>query len=398
MKVLVIVVFTVLFIGCGTPVSLTSDEDGPAWAAELASEVEKGAEAEAGKVRVNKGKGKARPKLEPKTVNDMVTPPPVTPEPEPEKPEWVADLEEKVEVKTVSKKSRRQDIKSDLVEVAPEPEPEPEQPVPAPVATEKAPAKVDFVFIVDSSSSMFHFLRRVKKTFAGFLPTIDASLDWKIMFTHADHGNHGFFLANWRSSKGEAFSLERDGKRLLGEKYLTKDIKDYRRVFIDTLRLHDVHEYYDNRGDHELDSCDLSPGCQGWNEQPLKALQGAFVRDRSFFRPGADVAVVIFSDSDEGEHTKPEERVKAEDVVKTFHAEWGDEGKKFIAYPIIMIPGEDEECMKKYSKGFWRIGEGVFGVEIARMAKVTNGTSISLCANSYTPLARKIVSDFNSRD
>ncbi len=395
MKILVIVSFTVLLVGCGTPVSLTSSEDGPAWATELASEVEKGKEAEAGKVRV-KGKGKARPKVEPRTVNDMVTPPPVTPEPEPEKPEWVADLEDKVEVKTVSKKSRRQDIKSDLVEVAPEPE----QPAPAaPAPANQAPAKVDFIFIVDSSNSMDHFLRRVKRTFAGFLPTIDASLDWKIMFTHADHGDHGFFLANWASSEGRAFSLERDGRRLLGEKYLTKNMEDYRTVFIDTLRLHDVYEYYDDNsgGDQELDSCDLPPGCQGWNEQPLKALQGAFVRNRSFFRPGADVAAVIFSDSDEGEHTEPEKRVKAQDVVKAFHAEWGDEGKRFIAYPIIMIPGEDEECMKKYSSGFWG-GEGVFGVEIARMAKVTNGTSSSLCANSYTPLARKIVSDFNSRD
>jgi hypothetical protein len=278
------------------------------------------------------------------------------------------------------------------VEVEPEPEPEP-----APVVTKRTPAKVDFIFIVDSSNSMNHFLRRVDKTFSGFLPVINAGLDWKIMFTHADHGDHGFFLANWASAEGRAFSLERDGRRLLGEKYLTKDIKDYRRVFIDTLRLHDVFEYYDNNNEQELSSCDLPPGCQGWNEQPLKALQGAFVRNRSFFRPGADVAVVIFSDSDEGENSKPESRVKAQDVVKSFHSEWGDEGKTLKAYPIIMIPGEDEECMKKYSSGFWG-GEGIFGVELARMAKVTNGTSISLCAKSYTPLARKIVSDFNSRD
>ena len=391
MKILVVVLWAVLLIGCGTPVSLTSNDDGPTWATELASEVEKGTAAEAGKVRV-KGKGKARPRVEQRTVNDMVTPKPVTPPPVEEQPPWVAELVEQVEVKKVSKQSRKPstEVQQDLVEVAPEPEPQP-------VEALRPPAKVDFVIVVDSSNSMTHFLRRVKRTFANFLPTIDASLDWKVMFTHADHGDHGFFVANWTSSDGRAFSLERDGRRLLGEKYLTKDTEDYKRVFIDTLRLHDIYEYFDDRGDQELGQCALPPGCQGWNEQPLKALKSAFVRNRSFFRPGADVATIIFTDSDEGEKTKPEKRVKARDVVKAFYNEWGDDGKKLIAYPIIMIPGEDEECMKKYSRGFWG-GEGLFGVEIARMAKATGGVNSSLCDNSYTPLARQIISDFNSRD
>ena len=52
----------------------------------------------------------------------------------------------------------------------------------------------------------------------------------------------------------------------------------------------------------ETSPCVLSPGCQGWNEQPLKALQSSFGVNHSFFRPGADVVAIIFSDSDEAAH------------------------------------------------------------------------------------------------
>ena len=377
MKVCVLILLAFFLISCGSPVGFDTPGDDPPWVGELSSRIDSDGE---GKIRVpHKGKKKGRVKTQ--TVDDTVT----TAEPEPpeEKPEWVAELEEKIAVKKVGKKSRGEIPGTDLVApVIEEPEP------PAPVSREKP--KVDIIFVVDSSNSMNHFLRRVKKTFAGFIQTL-APLDWQIMFTTADHGDQGFFLFNWTSRKGRAISLEYDG-RLLRENYLTKNTKYYSRVFIDTLRISDFYEHLDNRGEQEKSDCELSPGCQGWNEQPLKALQATFVKNRSFFRPGANVVSVIFSDSDEGESTKPDKRVKAEQVLQSFNQELGKSGKKLKSYGLIMIPGQDEACRKKYSSGFWG-GEGLFGTELAKMAEVTGGHNHSICTNSYRPLAQKIVTD-----
>lgn len=400
MQVLFILLFTVFFIGCGTPIRFSSDE-GPGWAAELSSRVDEGVEKEKGKVRSPKAKARARfkKKLQPRTVHDIVTPKKIVPPPVVEKPPWVADLAKRVEVKKVGKQSRRpaKQIAQDLVAVLPEAKQQE-----AVVVDKKSPAKVDFVFIVDSSDSMFYFLRQVKKTFAGFIQAL-APLDWKIMFTQADHGGHGFFLPDWASLKGRAFQLERDGEILHGKKYMTKNTEGYQRVFLDTLRLHESFDQYHHNDDWgnndptEKHPCDLPPGCQGWNEQPLKALKASFTQNRSFFRPDAkNVVAIVFSDSDEGELTKSKKRVKAQDVVKAFQAEWGKEGKKLKTYGIIMIPGKDEKCVKEHVERYlgWG-GEGLFGVELAKMAELTGGINSSLCEDSYVPLAKQIVSDFN---
>ena len=400
MQVLLILLFALFFVGCENPIRFSAEEGGPGWVSDLSSRVDEGATQEKGKLRSPKAMGKAKDKrqLERRTVHDMVTPKKIVPEPVEKKPKWVAELEKKVGVKKIGKKSRKPatEVKQDLVQVRPPEEPKTEE-----VVVTRTPAKVDFIFIVDSSDSMFYFLRQVKSTFSGFIQAL-APLDWKIMFTQADHGGHGFFLPDWASLKGRAFQLEKDGEILRGKKYMTKNTEDYQRVFIDTLRLHESFDQYrhdDGWGDNdptEKHPCDLPPGCQGWNEQPLKTLKASFTRNRSFFRPGADVVAIVFSDSDEGELTKSKERVKAQDVVKSFQAEWGKEGKKLKAYGIIMIPGKDKQCVAEHAKRYlgWG-GEGLFGVELARMAELTGGINSSLCEDSYVPLAKQIVSDFH---
>lgn len=389
MRGLVCVIFSVfLVVGCSSPISFTTD-DGPTWVRQLDSTLE---EDRNERIRSPKGsKGKASTPARTGTVHDAVAPPPVPePTPEPEKPEWVADLEEKVVEPKVGKHSRTQmNIANDLVGDEPVAPPAEKPSPPAPPTNNK----VDIVIVVDSSNSMDHFLRRVPSTFAGFIPTL-APLDWQIMFTNADHGDHGFFLANWTSRKGNAMSLEKDGRLLLGQHYLTKATEDYGTIFMDTLRLHQHMEYMDHRGDIEKTKCELAPGCQGWNEQPLKAAKASFVKNRSFFRPGAkNVALILFSDGDEGEETEPKKRVKAQEVLDAFQEQWGIDGKQLRSYGIVMIPGEDEECRRKYSSGFWG-GEGVFGTELVRMADLTGGKNLSICSDNYRSIAQQIVSDF----
>ena len=393
MKLFIVLLLVIFLFGCGSPIGFDTPGDNPSWVGDLSSRIDSEGEQEAGKIRVPRSKGKRVKRVHRRTVIDIVVPPKEVPKPVEEKPPWVAQLEEKIVIKKVGKKSRRgtpEQIQQDLVTPV-EPVEEAPAPLPVPVPSGEAP-KVDIVFVVDASNSMDHFLRRVKKTFAGFVQAL-GPLNWQIMFTTADHGSHGFFLANWTARDGTAMSLEHDGRLLLGTKYLTKNMEDYASIFIDTLRISDFYEHLDNRGDQEKSKCELAPGCQGWNEQPLKSLKATFVKNRSFFRPGADVVSIVFSDSDEGENSDPSKRVKAEQVVQSFEQGLGKSGKKLVSYGIIMIPDQDEACRAKYSSGFWG-GEGLFGTELVRMAELTEGSNHSICKDSYAPLARKIVADF----
>ena len=384
MRLLIILFFTVFLVACNLPLGF--EDNSPDYVGDLDSRLAEGETDSKNKIRIPKGKGKGKriaPTPHKKVVQDMVVPKSApTPPARSEEPPWVGDLKKEVEVKKIGKGKRpiAQDIGQDLVGEVPA------TPL-VPVTTKRGNSKVDIIFVVDASGSMNPFLRRVKETFAHFTSALE-SLDWQIMFTVAAYG--GFLFPD----KGKAMRLERNGQLLRGTNFLRKDMIGYDTVFIDTLRLHDMLEYMDHRGDQEINQCHLSPGCQWWNEQPLKALKSAFVENRSFFRPGADVAAVLFSDSDEGEHTRPEKRATAQDVLDGFNQQWGQDNKKFIGYGIIMIPGEDQACVDKYSSGWWG-GEGVFGTELARLAQLTGGKNYSLCSSSYTSLANQITLDFS---
>lgn len=405
MRVLIVLVVTVFLIGCGSPLSF---EGSPDYVTDLDSRVAE--DGERAKIRPVKGKGKRR-RVHRRTVQDMVIPKPAPLVGETEEPPpWVADLQEEVGVKKIGKGRRRtqREIGTDLAgerETTREREvmenggsleqphlPATSPPVELPTQHDRlsvtnGSAKVDIIFVVDASSSMDPFLKRVKTTFAGFITALEM-VDWQIMFTTADYSTNTL-----APGKGNAIFLERDG-RLLQQTTLKKNMSDYRGIFMDTLRLHDFSEYYGRNPYKPVNPCSLSPGCQDWDEQPLKALKTSFEANRSFFRPGADVAAIIFSDSDEGEHTNPEKRTIAQNVIDTFERQWGMEGKRLISYGIIMIPGEDTACVEKYSSGFWP-GEGLFGTELARLSTLTGGKNYSLCSGSYTPLANQITIDFS---
>ena len=377
-----------LLIGCGAPVNFTGEDSAPIWVQDLASEIGSGKKVGS---RSNGKKGKlARRQAQPITDQVVPQPSPLPKEEPAGPPQFVADLQEKVEP-AIGKRSR-QVATTDLVGDTP-----PEKVVvpplstpamPAAPAAPAAPVKADVVWITDSSNSMLHFLRKVPKTFAGVIPAL-SPLDWQMMFTNADYG--------WFSRDGRAMPLEDNGQVLLGQKYLTKNMQNHASIFMDTLRVHKHYEYLDKRGDQELRSNELPPYSQLWNEEPLKALKASFIENDDFHRLDADVLIgIIFSDGEEGEHTDPTERVKAEEVIQAFKDKFGKTGKKLLVYSIIMIPEKDAKCVEKYRwKGLLGGygGEGVFGVELAHMADQTGGKNFSLCDESYVPLARQIVSD-----
>ena len=387
--------FIALLAGCGADVNLSSQagkvlvsssevassseelassNDSPEWVNSLSNRMEEEKKINGEYIR------KRRIKIERKTVNDVVVEKDTPPAPT-DKPTWVADLEKKVEVEILGKSSLRgADIQKDLVmaesgskEMASKP-------------TERK--KVDIVFVVDSSYSMTPFLRKISETFKGFIPILKP-LDWRIMFVTADQGDHKFFLNNAIARDGTAIPLEDDGTVVKGPRYLTPQTKNHESIFMDSLRLHGFFEYMNQKGNTNTSNCELSPYCQGGNEQPLKSLKVFFSKNRALFRSDAHTVAVILSDSDEGLGSK--NRVQAEEVLQAFEKEFEGQ-KRLVVHGAIML---DKACANRYSNGLGQYGEGRLGVELGRMVDLTGGVKKSFCNKNYLSIAEAIVFDFS---
>ena len=284
----------------------------------------------------------------------------------------------------------------------PSPKALPKIPVPAPRRVEwnkPAPDKVfiprplDIVFVWDTSSSMFQHLTQFKKKFTGFLERF-AAWDWKWMLTNSNHGGNVFFLYNMRALKGEAMRLEKAGK-VLNLRYLSPEVPDYIQIFLDSLSLHSLGEYERDGPDGQTEnvpSCDLPPGCEGDQEQPLKALSSAMMKNKSFFRPEADLAVVIASNSKQREENS-DLLIKADEVIEQFKKEHGLL-KRFKVYALIIQEGDSRCLNQNLDQQFW-FKEGAFSANIFELSKKTGGKTFSICLPDYRALAESIVHSFS---
>ena len=255
------------------------------------------------------------------------------------------------------------------------------------------PRSLDILFVIDTSSSMDENLMFFKKKFSGFLSPLK-SMDWRWGFTNADSGD-SILLLDLGAAEGRLINLERDGIELFNRTYLDAGVQDYDRIFIDTVSKHGEFEYYSEWSealeDEFIDQCDLPPYCQGYQEQPLKSLNLALTKNYDFFRSTADLAVVIMTNSEERAND-PENAVKPEEVIKTFHRVHGSD-KKFKVYSII-IPAGDEACIKENKDSQWFVPEGAHSQKAADLAHKTGGKVFNICAPHYEEVARSIYSDF----
>ena len=254
------------------------------------------------------------------------------------------------------------------------------------------PRPLDILFVVDTSESMHKNLINFRKKFSGFLNYL-APLDWRIAITNADHGETGFFLFNWGALKGKAMKLERDG-RVLDLKYLHPLVPDYHRVFLDSLSRHPLGKYKKSGGENGPENvgyCELPPGCQSLQEQPIKSLMSALGKNRRFFRKSADfIAIVISNSKERGEDqdlaTQPLE------VIKTFQTLHGSE-KRFKVYGII-ITENDEKCLKQNITQQFLFPEGDFSEKIHHLSQITGGEVFSICSPNYKALGQSIFNSF----
>ena len=244
---------------------------------------------------------------------------------------------------------------------------------------ESSDKKAVIIVSLDASSSMRPFLKKAGKTFKGFTSAL-SPLDWTLVFVRAD-GNH------WLSSKGRPMKLEHEGSLLWETRQLTPDMKDHASIFTDTLRLHKYNEYHGGHDGASTPECQLPPGCQwGWNEKPMLSLSIALTKNSVLIEEADVVISIMISNSDEGVHSNPEDRITAKQLKAAFYKTYK---KPWINYGIIMKKG-DASCLEQ-SRGFF--SEDIYSVRIAEMAKETGGANFGFCEESYVPLAKKIVSD-----
>ena len=340
----------------------------PKWVGTLKDEVNK-------EVHI-RGKVRLRPQ---KTVNDVVKPQ------KPKKAPWVKALKRKLEKPLITGKFQLRaetQVGTDLVGSRP---------------VRQSRKKVDIIFSLDTSDSMYEFLSQAEYTFAGFTHALQP-LDWRIYFVNADYGQNGDFLFSYTSpySKGKMIPLEDDGELLRKPQYLSKAVYHHESVFLDTLS-HHAFDRYSDYGENYVWECDMSPGCGGWNEQPLSNLRAALLRNKGKFRPDAAKVVIVVSDNDEegnltgnvGHKTTPA------DIVNVFKKLY--RGNRWVAYGVLMPVG-DKQCSREIYAGMWN--ELVDGdtdtpyTSLTELAKLSGGRNYSLCEKSYKPLAKKIVADF----
>ena len=380
----------IFLCGCGAPIQFSADSEGePSYVSVLDSRGDderkkvnrKTNKSDDERKKVNRKTNKSDDKEEAnfvKVVTDTLVSKPLASSSE-RKPEWVQNLTKevtpsnKIKLRKTPTKSNTPVIKEDLVSNS---------------TTDNKSSSLrplDIVFVIDSSSSMYYYLRKMGNNFRGFIPALN--VDWRIIFITAGYGGFFSFLP---TRKGKAMRLEKDGRILYHHnRYLTKEDPDHETIFIDTLRSNGYGEYVsDNRAATEVTECSLPPHCQGGNERPLKSLASSFTKNYHLFRHSANVAAVIITDSDEGLRSSKSRRTKPEDVISAFRDKWGNT-KRFISYGIIM---QDIECL---DKKYW-FEENVFGRAIAKLSDLTGGKNYSICSRSHVSLAKQIVSDFKN--
>lgn len=227
---------------------------------------------------------------------------------------------------------------------------------------EAAKAKVDVLFVVDNSESMLDEQTKLSTAFSSFTSSL-GQIDWQMAMTTTDvsAGPHGI--------KGDLVNFKGTSSNIL-----TKNTPNFAGIFSGTV----VRD--------ELQGCDdITVPCPSPDERPLEALVMAMQKKDSsnsgFFRSGADLAVVILSDEDEGSNGL--NAIAPLAVLNTFQNIFGT-AKSFSAYGIVIRPG-DFPCYNSQVAN-----AGKYANIITAFTVLTRGVTGSICANDYGPTLASI--------
>ena len=243
---------------------------------------------------------------------------------------------------------------------------------------------LEILIVVDASDSMDDNLKETGENMKGLLSHIQDK-NWRIAFITADHGDHSMELDSrkhtserWESYQGKfprfgkLMNLENSGE-VLNQFILKRDTPEYERIFKDTLTRENASD------------CSLPPYCHGINEQPLRSLKAAISRYRvnssrqkKFFKPNTDTVVLIITDEDE-RRTDSRRATTAEEVIQTYNKVFAGQKKRLFGFSISI---QDKKCYDD-EKGLFSISGADYGRIVSRLAELTGGRNISLCAEDY---------------
>lgn len=223
-------------------------------------------------------------------------------------------------------------------------------------------SKVDVLFIVDNSGSMADEQARLSTGLNSFLGSI-GRIDWQIGITTTDVSNGPYGV------QGSLVPFKG-----FGGKILNKNVPNFENAFRSTV----VRD--------EVLNCDnVSIPCGSGDERPLQALVSAFGKrntaNSGFFRDGADLAVVILSDEDEG--SDGTDAIAATAVISAFNMVFGG-GKKMSAFAIVIEPG-NTACFNAQA-----MNAGQYGTHASSLASLTGGVTGSICNTDYGPTLSSI--------
>ena len=252
--------------------------------------------------------------------------------------------------------------------------------------------------MVTGYSLMELFLNRADRAFKNFTRTL-GPLDFHIMFWDSYQSDNEFFAVDMRHKNRAAIKQEAFHRRF-GKRYrLTPQTPFLERVFVNTLRIPrqmSRHRLYSKRKPPHF--CHSDPVCQhqrGENS-PLHVLKMSF--QENHFRPKADVAAVVMTDHLSSGSGESGFYPSAQEVLSHFDSFYRGE-KDLIVYSISPLKG-DMSCFKEggYNAGATPPdGDGqAAGHHLAQLIEATGGQSYSLCADSYVPLAKKMVFDIKN--
>lgn len=223
--------------------------------------------------------------------------------------------------------------------------------------------KVDVLFVVDNSRSMVAEQKKLGAALASFIGSL-GNVDWQIGITTTDISDGPYGL------KGSLLAYSG------GSKVLSVNTPNYPKEFAQTVVR------------NETLSCNPEAGivCPSADERPLEAVRMAISKHKDensgLFRSGADLAVVMLTDEDEGSDLT--NAITSQAVIEAFATTFGT-SKTLSTYGIIVQPGDtacyDEQLLTNGAQ---------YGTRAAELAALTGGVTGSICDEDYSPILSSI--------
>ena len=137
--------------------------------------------------------------------------------------------------------------------------------------------------------------------------------------------------------------------------------------FLDSISRHTLGTYKKHGRENESEDvgyCELPPGCQSLQEQPVKSLKAALGKNQDFFREEADLIAIVISNSKERANDQ-DAATQPIEVIEQFQSIHGLK-KRFKVYGII-ITEDDQECLNQNIIQQFLFPEGDFFRENTRI-------------------------------